>query len=126
MNCNCCEHLHKSTGLTADAIMTVTNSTNVGNFDPFCLLLTINPNTVITGAPVAYTVTVNGVSVPIVNIWGVPVTTDVLRTRRIYHGRYVIVAGEPHVTLADAPCDEAAVAAAMAASTSTTTEGDGS
>lgn len=125
MNCNCCEHLHKASSLSAAGLLTVSNATNVGSFDKFCLLLTINPNTVITGAPVAYTVTINGTATPIVNIWGYPVTTDVLRTRKIYHGRYVIVNDVPHVTLVDAPCDEASVAAAVAMSTSTS-EGEGS
>lgn len=122
MNCNCCEHLHKATALSTAGLLTVTNPNNVGNFDRFCLLLTINPNTVITGAPVAYTVTVNGTAIPVVNIWGYPVTTDLLRTRRVYKGRYIIVDGNPHITLEDAPCDEASIAAAVRL-TSNTGEG---
>lgn len=125
MTCNCCANLHKTTSLTAAGLLTVTNSTNVGNFDPFCLLLTINPDSVITTAPVAYNVTVNDVNVPIVDIWGYPVMTDRLRTRKVYKGRYVIVGDTPHVTLINVPCDEAAIASTIAATaTASTTDGD--
>lgn len=122
MNCNCCEHLHKATALSTAGLLTVTNPNNVGNFDRFCLLLTINPNTVITGAPVAYTVTVNGTAIPVVNVWGYPVTTDLLRTRRVYKGRYIVLSDGAHITLEDAPCDEASIAAAVRL-TSNTGEG---
>ena len=90
MTCNCCANLHKSTGLTAAGILSVTNSNNIGNFDPFCLLLTINPDSIITTAPVAYTVTVNDANVPLVDMWGYPVMTDRLRTRKVYRGRYIM------------------------------------
>ena len=125
MTCNCCANLHKTTSLTAAGLLTVTNSTNVGNFDPFCLLLTINPDSVITTAPVAYNVTVNDVNVPIVDIWGYPVMTDRLRTRKVYKGRYVIVGDTPHVTLINVPCDEAAIASTIAAVASSSTSDNG-
>ena len=122
MNCNCCAKLHKTTGLSAAGLLTVTNPNNIGNFDKFCLLITICPNSVITGVPVAYTVTVNGANVPIIDIWGYPVMTDRLRTRRVYHGRYVVVDGVAHVTLEDAPCGESDIAATIAATSSKTTD----
>lgn len=105
MSCNCCScpYLHKTTGLTAAGVLTVTNATNVGNFDKFCLVLTINPNSVVTGAPVEYTVTVNGTAVPLVDIWGYPITTDRLCTRKCYKGRYVETTAGNHVTLVNAP-----------------------
>ena len=120
MTCNCCANLHKTTSLTAAGLLTVTNATNVGNFDPFCLILTINPDSVVTTAPVDYTVTVNGTAVPIWDMWGLPVMTDRLRTRKVYKGRY-ITTGTPHVTLVNVPCDEAAIASTIAA---TATDGD--
>lgn len=113
MTCNCCQYLHKTTALSTAGLLTVTNDSNAGNFDPFCLVLTINPNSVITGAPVAYTVTINGTAVPILDIWGYPVMTDRLRTRKVYKGRYIST-GTAHVTLTNVPCDEAAVASAVA------------
>lgn len=123
MTCNCCERLHKTTALSAAGLLTVTNATNVGNFDRFCLLLTICPNSVITTAPVAYTVTINGTAVPIWDMWGLPVMSDRLRTRKVYKGRY-ITTGTPHVTLINVPCDEAAIASTIAATTSAETDGD--
>lgn len=122
MTCNCCANLHKSTGLTAAGILSVTNSNNIGNFDPFCLLLTINPDSIITTAPVAYTVTVNDVNVPLVDMWGYPVMTDRLRTRKIYHGRYIVVDGTPHITLTNVPCGATDVAATIASTSTTSTD----
>ena len=120
MTCNCCANLHKSTGLTAAGILSVTNSNNIGNFDPFCLLLTINPDSIITTAPVAYTVTVNDANVPLVDMWGYPVMTDRLRTRKIYHGRYIVIGTTPHITLTNVACGATDVAATITATASTT------
>ena len=125
MTCNCCANLHKSTALTAAGLLSVTNSNNIGNFDQFCLLLTINPDSIITTAPVAYNVTVNDVNVPLVDIWGYPIMTDRLRTRKIYHGRYIIADGTPHVTLTNVPCGATDVAATIAATSSTDDESEG-
>lgn len=117
MTCNCCTNLHKTTGLTEAGILSVTNSNNIGNFDTFCLLLTINPDSIITTAPVAYTVTVNDVNVPLVDMWGYPITTDRLHTRKIYNGRYIIVDTEPHITLTNVPCGESDIASAVLSKT---------
>lgn len=124
MTCNCCQYLHKTTALSTAGLLTVTNPNNVGNFDSFCLLLTICPNSVITGVPVAYTVTVNGTAIPVVDMWGYPVMTDRLRTRKVYRGRYIVNSEGAHITLTNVPCGESDVAATIAA-TSTTTGGEG-
>jgi len=116
MNCNCCANLHKTTGLSAAGLLTVTNPTNVGNFDKFCLVLTICPDSIITGVPVAYTVTINGTAVPIIDKWGYPITSDRLRTRTLYKGRYVTVAGVSHVTLLNV-CDDPTVTTTTVAET---------
>ena len=113
MTCNCCQYLHKTTALTTAGLLTVTNDSNVGNFDSFCLLLTINPDSVITTAPVAYTVTINGAAVPVLDIWGLPVMTDRLRTRKVYKGRYIST-GTAHITLTNVPCDQTAIASTIA------------
>lgn len=120
MNCNCCANLHKTTALSTAGLLTVTNPNNVGNFDKFCLVLTICPDSVITGVPVAYTVTINGTAVPIVDKWGYPITTDRLRTRTLYKGRYITVGANSHVTLLNVCDTDAAIASAVAAATSTT------
>lgn len=98
MACNC-PYCHTTTALSTAGLLTVTNATNIGDFEKFNIVLTINPNSVITTAPAEYTVTVNGAAVPIVDRWGYPITTDILRvTRRCYVGRY-IESATPHVTL---------------------------
>ena len=114
MNCNCCQYLHKTTALSTAGLLTVTNPNNVGNFETFCIILTICPDSVITGVPVAYTVTVNGTAVPIWDMWGLPVMTDRLRTRKVYKGRY-ITTGTPHITLTNVPCDEVSIASTISA-----------
>lgn len=68
MSCNCnCPYKHTTTALSTAGLLTVTNADNVGNFDKFCLILTINPSAVITGPAVDYTVTVNGNNIPILD-----------------------------------------------------------
>ena len=125
MTCNCCANLHKTTGLSTAGLLTVTNPNNIGNFDSFCLLLTINPDSVITTGPVAYTITLNGASVPVVDIWGYPVMTDRLRTRKIYHGRYIVVGTTPHITLTNVACGATDVSATIAATSTTGDESEG-
>lgn len=98
MSCNTCPYVHRTSAITATGVLTVSNSTNVGNFDPFCLIVTIDPSAVITGAPVATTITINGTAVPLVDIWGYPITTDILQTRCKFQGRYIENA-TPHVTV---------------------------
>ena len=104
MNCNCCPYMHKTTGISATGTLTVTNPNNVGNFDRFCLCFTINPSSVITTAPVALSVTLNGAEVPIIDEWGYPVTSDRVTTRKKYVGRYITTDGDSHVTLLNVAC----------------------
>ena len=120
MSCNCCNNLHKTTALSAAGLLTVTNPNNIGNFDRFCLVLTICPDSVITSTPVAYTVTINGTAVPLIDKWGYPITTDRLRTRTLYKGRYITVGDDSHVTLINVADDIPTTVAAAA----TETEGD--
>ena len=93
---------------------------------PFDLVLCVNPNNVITGAPVNYTVTVNGNEVPLLNRVALPISTDHLQTRKRYRGYYIVpTSGDPHVILVNTPCDLAyAVSSASVAVTSDETTGD--
>lgn len=109
-NCYCFGNLpyqHKTTALTASATavnMTVTNNTNVSELTPFELLLTVNPGTVVTGAPLPYTITINGTAVNLLNRFGLPIYTSRLRTRKVYVGSYVVpTTGDPYVILLDTP-----------------------
>lgn len=124
MTCNCnCPYFHKTTALSAAGVLTVTNPDNVGNFDRFCMCMSINPNTIITGAPVALNITLNGANVPVVDEWGYSVTTDRIRARRMYKGRYIVLADGAHVTLLNVQCVPSAATAAASTSTDTTSEG---
>ena len=115
MMCNCNPNFHKVTNLTSvgedtqtGVLMTVTNSTNISNLDNFELVLCVNPSTVVTGAPVPYTLTVNSESVALVNKYSLPIYTDRLKTRKKYYGAYVVPSGgDPYVILfntPDCPC----------------------
>lgn len=106
MNC-ICPYVHKVSSLSEAGLLMVTNSTNVGNFDSFCLIMNIDPDGVITGAPVDVTITINGAAVPVLDIWGYPITTDVLGVCRTkYKGRYIENA-TPHVTLTNVLSNDA-------------------
>ena len=125
MTCNC--NLHRATNLTTAGVLTVTNSNNIANLMPFDLVLCLNPNNVITGAPVNYTITVNGVAVPLLNRVALPISTDHLMPRKRYHGYYIIpTSGDPYVILVSTPCDlaYAVSSASVAATTTDETTGD--
>jgi len=125
MNCNCNPYIHKATSLTDAGLLTVTNSTNISNLDPFVLVLCVNPNNVITGAPVDYTMTINGSTVNLLNRYALPITTDRLCPRRRYLGRYVVPnTGTPYVILLDTPTNIAYAMSADAVAKTTETEGD--
>lgn len=79
---------HLGTALSATGELTVSNATNIGSGDPFNIGLAINPNTIITGNPVNYTVLVNGAAVPLKNVYGANVSTDKLVCRKRYTGFY--------------------------------------
>lgn len=124
MNCNC-EILHRGTNLTTAGLLTVTNPNNIANFDDFNMILCLNPNNIITGAPVAYTVTINGTAVPILDVWGYPIRTDKLCPRKVYRGKYITGTGiTPHITLANVRCTIQDALATAAVTTTDTTTGD--
>lgn len=121
MVCNCSK-FHRATNLTTDGLLTVTNPNNISTFDEFDLILCLNPNNVITGVPVPYTVTVNGTAIPVLDIWGYPIRTDRLCPRKLYHGRYIAGTGiTTHITLTNVCCT---VADALASVTPATTQGE--
>lgn len=123
MVCNCNPNFHKATALSTAGLLTVTNPNNIANLMPFNMVLCVNPDSVITGAPVNYTITINGTVATLLNRFGLPISTDHLETRRVYHGRYIIpTSGDPYVILLDTPCDIAY--AVSSASVAKTTEGE--
>jgi len=124
MNCNCSPYFHKATALSTAGLLTVTNDTNISNLDPFILVLCINPDTIITTAPVNYTMTINGATVNVLNRYGLPITTDRLLPRRRYLGRYIVPAtGTPYVILMDTPRNIAYALSAESVAVTNETEG---
>ena len=124
MTCNC--NLHRATNLTTAGVLTVTNSNNIANLMPFDLVLCLNPNNIITGAPVNYTITVNGVAVPLLNRVALPISTDHLMPRKRYHGYYIVpTSGDPHVILVNTPCDLAYAVSSASVAVTTTDETTG-
>ena len=124
MTCNC--NLHRATSLTTGGLLTVTNSSNIANLMPFDLVLCLNPSAVILGAPVDYTLTVNGATAELKNRLGLPISTDHLQSRKRYRGYYVVPeTGTPYVILLNTPCDIAyAMSSASVALTTDETTGD--
>ena len=123
MTCDC--NLHRATNLTTAGVLTVTDSNNIANLMPFDLVLCLNPSNIITGAPVNYTITVNGNAVPLLNRVALPISTDHLMPRKRYKGYYIVpTSGDPHVILVNTPCDLAyAVSSASVAVTTDETTG---
>lgn len=126
MTCMCNPNIHKATALTTDGLLTVTNSGNIANIEPFGLILCINPNNIITGAPVDYSLTINGSAANLINRFGQPISTDRLCPRKLYRGYYIAPeTGTPYVILQDTPCNPAyAMSSAAAAATTAETEGE--
>lgn len=127
-----CSNFHRVSGLAAgeaNVTMTITNGTNISSLDSFELLLCVNPNTVVTGDPLPYLITVNGTAVPLYNKYSLPIYTDRLKMRKRYYGAYVAPEGDdPYVILWNTPgCPFYATggvpSASTATTTSTTTEG---
>lgn len=115
-NCNCNitnPYFHKSTSLqlipagddtSAYVSISVNNSTNIASLDYFELVLTINPDTVVTEGPVQFKINVNGTDVALLNRYSLPVNTNRLNVRKRYFGAYVVPpTGDPYVILWNTP-----------------------
>lgn len=126
MTCNC--NLHRATSMTTGGLLTLTNSNNIANLTPFDLVLCLNPSAVVLGAPVNFTLTINGTTAELKNRVGLPISSDHLQSRKVYRGYYIVPeTGTPYVILLNTPCDLIyALSSASVALTSdeTTTEGD--
>lgn len=92
---------HLGTALTAAGVLTVSNPNNIASGERFVLALALNPDSIITGTPVNYTVTINGVAVKMVNIFGAQISTDKLIPRIPYRGYYFVPTDgeDPYVVL---------------------------
>lgn len=108
MTCDCNYYLHKTTTLTVGDTavnMTVTNDTNIASLDCFELILCQCPSNVVTGAPLPYTITINGSTAQLYNKYYLPIYTNRLKPRKKYRGAYVNNGTDAWVILFDTPCD---------------------
>lgn len=112
--CNCNPYFHKTTALTVGdntVNMTVTNDTNVSSLDYFELVLCQNPNTIVTGAPLPFTLTINGSTAQLYNKYHLPIYSNRLCPRKRYKGAYVNDSTNAWVILWDTPdCPQFATA----------------
>lgn len=116
----CSPYEHLGTALSATGVLTVTNNTNIGNFEPFNLRLRENLTTSITAEPVLYQATVNGADVYLKSVWGTYIPTNRLRARVTYLGRYIVPeTGDPYIVLTNVPVYTADTALTPAAAVST-------
>lgn len=89
MTCNC---FHKTTALTASETavnMTMTNPNNISSLDDFNFILCQNLSGVVTGAPLPLTVTINGSTAQVYNMYHLPIYSNRLQTRKPYYATYV-------------------------------------
>lgn len=68
--CECNQFTHRVTSITAgtdNVVLTVTDNTNIGNGEPFVMLISRRKSMTIPAAPLPVVVTLNGVSVPVLD-----------------------------------------------------------
>lgn len=119
---------HLATTVTADGLLTVSNATNVPNGAWFNLRLAFNPSSIITGAPVNYTLTVNGAVVELRNTYAARVSSDKLCPRVTYRGYYFVPTDgeDPYVVIDTGCCPCSSQSSAVAAAATNSETGSGS
>lgn len=80
-----------------------TNDTNISSLDYFELVLCQSPNTVVTGEPLPFTLTINGSTAQLYNKYHLPVYSNRLCPRKRYEGAYVNDGTNAWVILWDTP-----------------------
>lgn len=102
-NCQNCSNVHSVTAITDNTTsidLIVSNSTDIGNLQPFILIR--NKCFEVTTAPVPVTINVNGESVELQNKYGIQIQSNHLPRRAV--GAYVVPAeGDPYVILFTTP-----------------------
>ena len=100
-NCQTCQNVHYVTSVTDNTSsidLVVSNSTDIGNLDPFILIM--NKNVSVPTAPVPVTVNVNGASIPLYNKYSIQIQSNRIPRRSV--GAYV-EAEDPYVILFTTP-----------------------
>lgn len=89
--CNC-ENIHRvvtvtNTGTTIE--LTLTDSANIGDMEPFNIICRKPVSALVTGAPIEVTAVVNGAAIPVKNIYGQPLMSNVVPLG-LTCGKYII------------------------------------
>ena len=117
---------HWGTSLSAAGVLTVSNSTNIGNFEPFNLRLRENLTASITGSPVLYQATINGAAVYLKSAYGTYIPTNRLRARVNYTGRYIVPeTGDPYIVLLNVPVASTDTSLSPTEAAASTSDDDG-
>lgn len=89
-----------NTGTTIE--LGLTDSTNIGNMERFNLICRKPVSALVTGEPIAVTAVVNGNVVPIRDIYGQPLLSNVVPWG-LTPGKYIVDADSPYIWL-KTPC----------------------
>lgn len=87
-NCQTCSNVHNVTAITDNTTsveLTVSNSTDIGNLQPFILIR--NKSVSVPTAPVPVTININGESIALQNKYGLQIQSNHLPRRAV--GAYV-------------------------------------
>lgn len=107
--CNC-NFVHRVTSITpgtANVALAVTDDTNIGNMEPFIMLISKCKSMQIAAAPLPVVVNVNGTSVPVLDRNGQQVMSNVIPRKS--EGIYIETSNTttvtaPYVLLYTTPC----------------------
>lgn len=110
MNCNCnCNNgfynpfAHRLITATAGAtlVLTVTDSTNIADEEPFWFYANANIGSLIPAAPIPVEIEINGVAVPLWDKYGTQIQSNEIPRRA--RGYFADNGGTPHVILITTP-----------------------
>lgn len=107
-NCNCNNNFHRVVTVTDDTTavtLTTTNSTNIGDLEPYALIM--RKNIITTAGVVPVQINVNGVNVPLKNKYGLQIQSNHVPLG-VSYGAFVIdetdpTTPEPYVILFSTP-----------------------
>ena len=108
LNCNCNNKFynpfaHRLVSATAGTslVLTVTNSTNIADEEPFWFYANGSISNLIPAAPLPVEIEINGVAVPLWNKYGVQIQSNEIPRKA--KGYYLENSGTPHVILITTP-----------------------
>lgn len=79
--CNCNSTVHRVTNLTTGTStvnLTVTNNTNIGNLEPFTLLISKCKSVSVSASPLPVTITINGTAMPLLDKNGIQIQSNMI------------------------------------------------